>query len=68
MLKICIPPVVSEDFLLNIETIKEKDYEQYAGSIIKVIVIHKQNPYWFDTMLDELYKLYSFYIWDIVFK
>ena len=39
------------------ETIKEKNYEQYAGSIVKVIVVQKQNPYWFDTMLDELYKV-----------
>jgi len=39
------------------EKIKEKNYEKYAGSIVKVIVVQKQNPYWFDTMLDELYKV-----------
>ena len=31
--------------------------DRYAGSIVKIIVVQKQNPYWFDTMLDELYKV-----------
>ena len=46
-----------DDTKETFETIKEKDYEQYAGSIVKIIVVQKQNPYWFDTMLDELYKV-----------
>jgi len=39
------------------DSIKERDYGNYAGTIVKVIVTQKQNPYWFDTMLDELYKV-----------
>ena len=45
-----------DDSKETFESIKEKDYDKYAGSIVKVIVTTKQNPYWFDTMLDELYK------------
>jgi len=46
-----------DDTKETFETIKEKNYEKYTGSIVKVIVVQKQNPYWFDTMLDELYKV-----------
>ena len=46
-----------DDTKETFEKIKERDYEKYAGSIVKIIVVQKQNPYWFDTMLDELYKV-----------
>jgi DNA repair exonuclease SbcCD nuclease subunit len=38
------------------ESITEKDYSEYTGSIVKVIVEEKNNPFWFDTLLDKLYK------------
>jgi len=38
------------------EDIKNNDYSQYNGSFVKIIVTEKNNPYWFDVMLDELYK------------
>jgi len=45
-----------DDSKETFETIKEKDYSIYTGTIVKVVVTEKNNPYWFDTMLDELYK------------
>jgi hypothetical protein len=45
-----------DDTKETFESIKEKQYEKYTGTIVKVVVVKKQNPYWFDTMLDELYK------------
>jgi len=38
------------------EDYKNANYEQYAGTFVKVIVTEKNNPYWFDTMMDSLYK------------
>jgi DNA repair exonuclease SbcCD nuclease subunit len=32
------------------------DYSEYANTYVKVVVINKQNPFKFDTMMDELYK------------
>jgi DNA repair exonuclease SbcCD nuclease subunit len=32
------------------------DYESYHDTYVKVIVQNKTNPYWFDMMLDNLYK------------
>ena len=48
--------VYYDDSKETFETIKERDYSVYTGTIVKVIVTEKNNPYWFDTMLDELYK------------
>jgi len=45
-----------DDSKETFESIKEKDYTPYSGTIVKVIVAQKNNPYWFDTLLDELYK------------
>ena len=38
------------------ESIANDDYEKYRGKFVKVIVIEKENPYWFDVFLDKLYK------------
>jgi DNA repair exonuclease SbcCD nuclease subunit len=38
------------------EDYKNANYTQYAGTFVKVIVTEKNNPYWFDTMMDSLYK------------
>jgi DNA repair exonuclease SbcCD nuclease subunit len=35
---------------------KSYDYGKLKGTYVKVIVVHKQNPYLFDNMLDNLYK------------
>jgi DNA repair exonuclease SbcCD nuclease subunit len=35
---------------------KSYDYAKLKGTYVKVIVVHKQNPYLFDNMLDNLYK------------
>ena len=37
------------------ESIANDDYEKYRGKFVKVIVIEKENPYWFDTFLDKLH-------------
>lgn len=36
---------------------KDYDYEQFKNSYVKIVVLNKQNPYLFDTMLDNLYKV-----------
>lgn len=35
---------------------KNYDYDNLKGTYVKVVVIHKQNPYLFDNVLDNLYK------------
>ena len=37
------------------ETISNQDYSKYTGKFVKVIVVNKENPYWFDTFLDKLH-------------
>jgi DNA repair exonuclease SbcCD nuclease subunit len=39
----------------SFESIANDDYEKYRGKFVKVIVIEKENPYWFDTFLDKLH-------------
>ena len=38
------------------ETISNADYTKYTGKFVKVIVVNKENPYWFDTFLDKLHS------------
>jgi len=38
------------------EDFKKADYSKYKGTFVKVIVTEKNNPYWFDVMMDSLYK------------
>ena len=33
------------------------DYLQFSETYVKIVVVNKQNPYLFDKMLDELYKV-----------
>ena len=33
------------------------DFESYKNTYVKVIVQNKKNPYWFDMILDGLYKV-----------
>lgn len=43
---------VEQDF----EYWKTYDFEQFKDAYVKVVVVNKQNPYLFDTVLDNLYK------------
>ena len=36
------------------ESLTEKDYSEYEGTYVKVVVQKKTNPFWFDTVLDKL--------------
>jgi len=44
------------DKLTTLEAIQEADYTQYTGTVIKVIIQEKNNPYWFDQFMDRLEK------------
>ena len=44
-----------DDTKESFETISNKDYTKYKGKFTKVIVVNKDNPYWFDSMLDKLH-------------
>ena len=45
-----------DDTKESFETISNKDYTKYKGKFTKVIVVNKDNPYWFDSMLDKLHE------------
>tara|TARA_B110000211_G_scaffold9108_1_gene9712 strand:- start:16079 stop:17149 length:1071 start_codon:yes stop_codon:yes gene_type:complete len=34
----------------------ERDFSQYKDTYVKVVILNKTNPYWFDLMLDKLYQ------------
>lgn len=40
----------------NIADVVDLDFSLYENTYVKVIVQNKTNPYWFDKMLDNLYK------------
>ena len=40
----------------QLEDVIPKNLSQYKNKMVKVIVENKTNPYWFDIMLDHLYK------------
>ena len=37
------------------ESLTEKDYSEYEGTYVKLVVQKKTNPFWFDTVMDKLY-------------
>ena len=45
-----------DDTKESFETISNKDYTKYKGKFTKVIEVNKDNPYWFDSMLDKLHE------------
>jgi len=45
-----------DDTVQDFEFWKKFDYEKLRDTYIKVVVINKQNPYLFDSVLDNLYK------------
>jgi DNA repair exonuclease SbcCD nuclease subunit len=46
-----------DDSIQNFEHWKHQDFTPYANSYVKVVVTRKQNPYLFDTVMDQLYKV-----------
>jgi len=46
-----------DDAQLTMEQIKTIDYTQYANSYVKVVVLNKQDPYLFEKLVDEIYKV-----------
>jgi DNA repair exonuclease SbcCD nuclease subunit len=48
---------VYDDSNLTMEDIKQLDVSSYRNSYVKVVVVNKQNPYLFDKLLEEIYKV-----------
>ena len=48
--------ITYDDGSQSFEDWKTHNYAEYKDCYIKVVVINKQNPYLFDTVLDNLYK------------
>ena len=46
-----------DDSKLKIEDLKNADYSRYANAYVKVVVLNKQNPYVFEKLIDEIYKV-----------
>ena len=40
----------------TLEQLTDHDFDSFKGTYVKVVTIHKENPYWFDVFLDKLYK------------
>ena len=47
--------VFYDDTKETFEKIVNKDYSNVTGKFTKVIVVNKDNPYWFDAFLDKLH-------------
>ena len=45
-----------DDDKMTLESIQNEDYSEYKDCYVKVVVIKKNNPFWFDTLVDKLYK------------
>ena len=48
--------IIYDDTQETLETISEKNFDQYKDKMIKVIVANKTNPYMFDIFFDKLYQ------------
>ena len=48
--------ITYDDTNQDFEYWKHYDYAQYKDTYVKVVVINKQNPFMFDTVIDNLYK------------
>jgi hypothetical protein len=46
-----------DDDKMTLESIQNEDYSKYKDCYIKVVVVKKNNPFWFDTLIDNLYKV-----------
>ena len=45
-----------DDAKETFETISNADYSKYEGKFVKVVVVNKDNPYWFDSFLDKIHS------------
>lgn len=48
--------ITYDDSNTDFEFWKKHDYSTYKDSYVKVVVLNKQNPYLFDSVIDNLYK------------
>jgi len=48
--------IIYDDTQETIESVQEKDFDQYKDKMVKVIVTNKTNPYMFDIFFDKLYQ------------
>lgn len=46
-----------DDNDLSLNDIQNMDFDKYKDNYVKVVVLHKQNPYLFDHLTDNLYKV-----------
>ena len=46
-----------DDEKMTLESIQNEDYSKYKDCFIKVVIVKKTNPFWFDTLIDKLYKV-----------
>ena len=46
-----------DDSNLTMEGIKKIDFSKYENSYLKIVVLNKKNPYLFDKLLEEIYKV-----------
>jgi len=46
-----------DDSILKIEELSEYNFEPYRNAYVKIIVVNKQNPYLFEKLVDEIYKV-----------
>jgi DNA repair exonuclease SbcCD nuclease subunit len=42
---------------MTLESIQEMDVTVFKDCYIKVIIVKRKNPFWFDTLIDKLYKV-----------
>ena len=47
--------VFYDDSEETFESLTKKDYSEYEGTYVKLVVQKKTNPFWFDTVMDRLY-------------
>jgi hypothetical protein len=46
-----------DDNQLKIEDLKDINFSKYANAYVKVVVVNKQDPYLFEKLVDEIYKV-----------
>ena len=44
-----------DDEKMTLESIQNDDYSIYKNCYVKLIIMNKKNPFWFDTLMDKLY-------------
>ena len=44
-----------DDEEMTLESIQNDDYSVYKGCYVKIVIVNKKNPFWFDTLMDKLY-------------